>query len=79
MPKPHVWFAQIMPFTHFIDAYLKIGVMGSSFSDAIPEIIRLSLFVLISAVITLAILTLRKRGLKGTPEEVLSKEAIENV
>jgi len=63
MPGPHVWFAQLMPFTHFIDAYLKIGVMNSPVKDALQEIIKLTAFVFISIAITLVILYLRKRQL----------------
>ena len=61
MPGPHVWFAQLMPFTHFIDAYLKIGVMESPLNTAFPEILTLTSFTLLSIVFTLAILYLRKR------------------
>ncbi len=62
MPKPHVFFAQLMPFTHFIDAYIKIGVIGSPLKDAMPEIIKLSLFAMISLLLAYIILLLRKRS-----------------
>ncbi len=72
MPGPHVWFAQLMPFTHFIDAYMKIGVMESPARDALQEILILSAFALLSIAFTLAILYLRKRQFikrEALPEE----------
>jgi ABC-2 type transport system permease protein len=79
MPRPHVWFAQLMPFTHFIDAYLKACVMGSSLSAVMPEVIRLSLFVVISIAVTLVILLLRKRGMNKISGENIPAEAADNV
>ncbi|MGV8016913.1 MAG: ABC transporter permease [Ignavibacteria bacterium] len=78
MPGPHVWFAQLMPFTHFIDAYLKIGVMNSPVKDALQEIIKLTAFVFISIAITLVILYLRKRQLLK-PEARTQESAGEHV
>lgn len=61
MPGPHVWFAQLMPFTHFIDAYIKIGVMDTPLTAALPEILTLTAFAFFSVTFTLIILHLRKR------------------
>lgn len=48
MPFILTIFAQVLPFTHFLKAFLKVYQMGASFSDVSNEIIILSLFGIIS-------------------------------
>lgn len=60
MPVQHTWFAQLMPFTHFIDGYLKISVMNTGISAAIPQILRLSLFTVIPILLITVILKVHK-------------------
>lgn len=70
MPAPHTWFAQLMPFTHFIDGYLKMGVMGTDASPAMPQILRLSGFVVIPfAVIYVYMLIHKKKILTNTESD----------
>ncbi len=59
MPKPNTWFAQIMPFTHFIDAYLKTCVMNAPVKSSLREIFILTVFSAVSVVLTIAIIHYR--------------------
>jgi len=76
MPAPHTWFAQLMPFTHFIDGYLKLGVMGTSLSSAMPQILRLSGFVIIPFIIIYVFLLIHKKKILSNTEGeyILDKE-----
>ncbi len=50
MPLAHNVFAMIMPFTHFLSAYLKISQMNTSFANCSNEIIVLFGFTIIPAI-----------------------------
>jgi ABC-2 type transport system permease protein len=50
MPFAHKLFAQILPFTHFLNAFLKVYQMGATFNSVTSEFLILFLFVLISTV-----------------------------
>jgi len=69
MPRPHFLFAQLMPFTHFIDAFLKVGFMDAELKYALPEIFRLSLFILIPIIFVYAFLLYHKYLIKNNKEE----------
>lgn len=47
MPAIHNIFAQLMPFTHFLYGFLDLFQMDVPFSNAIPEMLRLLLFIII--------------------------------
>jgi ABC-2 type transport system permease protein len=53
MPKFHAAFAQIMPFTHFLTAFIKVYQMGASIDHIGGELLRLSMFVILSLVVSL--------------------------
>lgn len=61
MPFIHTIFAQILPFTHFLTAFLKVYQMGASFSDITNEIMILSLFGIISIIGILITLKIKMR------------------
>ncbi len=61
MPFIHTIFAQILPFTHFLTAFLKVYQMGASFSDITNEIMVLSLFGIISIIGILITLKIKMR------------------
>jgi len=81
MPALHTWFAQLMPFTHFIDGYLKLGIMGTSIASAMPEISKLSVFVAVPVLVISAYLYFHKRKIlnKTEAEFHLDKGEVENV
>lgn len=59
MPFIHTIFAQILPFTHFLGAFLKVYQMGASLADISNELVILSLFGVISMVGTLLVLKIK--------------------
>lgn len=81
MPAPHTWFAYLMPFTHFIDGYLKLAVMGTSLTSAMPQILRLSGFILIPLFVTTVFLYIHRRKILNSTESKyhLDKEEVEDV
>jgi ABC-2 type transport system permease protein len=52
MPMVNSWFAHILPFTHFLSGFLKIYQMNSPIAALLPEIIILSIFVVVSTGLT---------------------------
>lgn len=62
MPFIHTIFAQILPYTHFLKAFLKVYQMGASFSDITNEIIVLSLFGIVSIIGILITLKIKMRN-----------------
>jgi ABC-2 type transport system permease protein len=81
MPALHTWFAQLMPFTHFIDGFLKLGIMGTSLASALPEISRLSVFVAVPLIVITVFLSYHKRKIinKTETEFHLNNGEIEDV
>jgi ABC-2 type transport system permease protein len=63
MPWLHNVFAQLLPFTHFLLGFLKLYQMGAPIKDVMPEFLRLTLMILISASITMLALRYRFRSL----------------
>jgi ABC-2 type transport system permease protein len=53
MPLFHQIFAQGMPYTHFLYGFLKLYQMGAPAADILPEVGRLSIFIILSAAVTL--------------------------
>jgi ABC-2 type transport system permease protein len=76
MPKIHSTYALIMPFTHFMNGYLKIAVMNTPLSNVCNEIIGLSVFVVIPLAFTFVVLWIRKKRLLKNHgvEEILYNE-----
>ncbi len=67
MPGIHSSYAQMMPYTHFIEGFVKIYQMGAPVQYLIPQILRLSIFIAISVVVTAIALkhNFTKYGLSG--------------
>ncbi|RLD10275.1 hypothetical protein DRI50_11255 [candidate division KSB1 bacterium] len=61
MPGLHQVYAQLMPFTHFLQGFIKLYQMGLSFKDVLPQAVVLVLFILISVVVILTALNYRSR------------------
>lgn len=61
MPFVHKLFAQILPFTHFLNAFLKVYQMGASFSYVSFEFLILTLFIIVSLVGTWIVLKIKIR------------------
>lgn len=59
MPFIHTVFAQILPYTHFLSAFLKVYQMGAAIGYVFNEIIILSLFGIGSIIISLIVLRLK--------------------
>ncbi len=56
VPALHNYFAQILPFTHFITGFMKIYQMNAPFHYLLPEIIKLSIFIIISLIVIIVVL-----------------------
>ena len=78
MPALHSTYAQFIPFTHFLSAFLKIYQMDAPLSSAINEISILCLFAAISTLILLAKLKIEvnKDGL--VKKNLLSKNNLQS-
>ena len=65
MPVIHSTYAQLMPYTHFIEGFVKIYQMGAPVEYLTPQIIKLSIFLIISITVTVPALkyNLKKYGL----------------
>lgn len=48
MPGLHAALAQLLPFTHFLTGFIKVSQMNSSLGNLMPEIGKLSLFLVIA-------------------------------
>jgi ABC-2 type transport system permease protein len=53
MPAPVVWYAQTMPFTPFLNAFLKLYQMNAPVKYIIPELFHLSAFLFVSLAVAL--------------------------
>jgi len=63
MPHLHQLFSQIMPFTHFLSAFIKVYQMGTPWRYIKNEIMVLSLFVVIALALSWLALAWRSRRL----------------
>lgn len=52
MPAFNSWYANLIPYTHFLKAYIKGIEMSSSFDFLIPQVIALLLFILFAYVVS---------------------------
>lgn len=74
MPALHNYFAQIIPFTHFVTGFMKIYEMGAPVKYLLPEIIKLSIFLFASIIASLIVLKYQIRRYYSTSSsEVLEK------
>ena len=73
MPRLHYWYAQLLPSTHFMTGFIKLYQMGTSVRFIVPELISLSLFLMISLVGLFGLMYWRKR--KWCPSETDLQEA----
>lgn len=61
MPEVHSVYSNIMPFTHFLNGYLKIAVMNTPIQDLTKETFGLLVFVIVSLLVIISVLWSRKR------------------
>ncbi|MGE5313891.1 MAG: ABC transporter permease [Acidobacteriota bacterium] len=59
MPALHSWYAQTMPFTPFLSAFLKLYQMNTPVTYIAPEALHLSAFLILSTAV--AIVSLRRQ------------------
>lgn len=52
MPAFNSWYANLIPYTHFLKAYIKGVEMETSFSFLIPQIIAMLIFILVAYVVS---------------------------
>ena len=69
MPDIHSTYAQLMPYTHFIEGFVKIYQMGAPVQYLVPQFLRLSIFIIVSVVVMIFALkfNIKKYGL--SPEK----------
>ena len=56
MPEIHSWFANALPFTHFLKGFMKSFLMGGSFNSIKPELLILTIFFAVSVALTSGVL-----------------------
>lgn len=61
MPAFNAWYAQLIPYTHFLNAFLKGIEMDTPFSFLYQQVINLLIFFLIAYVITITILLIQNK------------------
>jgi ABC-2 type transport system permease protein len=61
MPDLHNWFAQIIPFTHFLEGFLKTYYMNSSIFYAVKEINLLIGYTLVILLLSYLVINQRKK------------------
>jgi ABC-2 type transport system permease protein len=59
MPAFTVWYAQTMPFTPFLTAFLKLYQMNTPLKYVIPELLHLSIFIVVSIGVALIAIRLQ--------------------
>lgn len=52
MPAFNSWYANLIPYTHFLKAYIKGIEMSTSFNFLIPQVIALLLFILFAYIVS---------------------------
>ena len=50
MPAFNSWYANLIPYTHFLKTYIKGMEMGSPFSFLIPQVVAMFIFILVAYV-----------------------------
>lgn len=61
MPTFNAWYAQLIPYTHFLNAFLKGIEMNTPFSFLVQPVINLLLFFLVGYLVTTTILLIRNK------------------
>ena len=61
MPAFSAWYAQLIPYTHFLNAFLKGVEMNTAFSFLVQPTINLLLFFLVGYVVTISIFVFRNK------------------
>ena len=61
MPAFSAWYAQLIPYTHFLNAFLKGMEMNTPFSFLVQPTISLLLFVLTGYIVTISIFMFRNK------------------
>ncbi|MCU7494191.1 MAG: ABC transporter permease [Ignavibacteria bacterium] len=63
MPALHNYFAQLIPYTHFLSGFIKLYQMGTPLRYVMPEFLRLSVFLVISLIASFIVLRFRMNEL----------------
>ena len=63
MPAFNAWYAQLIPYTHFLHAYTKGMDMNTPFSFLMESVIYLLIFFLIGYLVTISILLIRNKSI----------------
>ena len=61
MPAFNAWYAQLIPYTHFLNAFLKGIEMNTPFSFLSQQVINLLIFFLVAYVVTITILLIQNK------------------
>jgi ABC-2 type transport system permease protein len=61
MPAFNAWYAQLIPYTHFLNAFLKGMEMNTPFSFLVQPTINLLLFFLVAYIVTVSIFMFRNK------------------
>jgi len=61
MPAFNAWYAQLIPYTHFLNAFLKGIEMNAPFSFLYQQVINLLLFFLVGYIVTMTILLIQNK------------------
>jgi ABC-2 type transport system permease protein len=70
MPDLHSTYAQFMPYTHFIEGFVKIYQMGVPIEYLAPQFFRLSIFIVVSIVVTIFALKYNIKRYGLSPEKL---------
>ena len=65
MPAFNSWYANLIPYTHFLKAYIKGMEMSSPFSFLIPQVIALLLFILFAYIVSVIGLMFHTRKIEA--------------
>jgi len=72
MPRLHYFYSQLLPFTHFLNGFLKIYQYNAPARSLLPEVGALSIFVFVSLIATAVLLKYRVKPMtiaaSGTSE-----------
>lgn len=71
MPLIHRIFSQVMPFTHFMDAFIKMYFMDGLLKNVYSELIKLGIFFVFSLTVSIIFLYLRIRKEKSECSETI--------
>jgi ABC-2 type transport system permease protein len=69
MPEVHQLYAQTIPYTHFLTGFLKIYQMNAPIKYALPETLKLSVFLVVSFIVIMIMLKIRMRKSLAIPSQ----------